>query len=81
MMETTDMELIKFQEEIVMLSNNDNFIIFLVADHESRFLWSALQSFSRIFNLKHGSEAEELTVVPNYIFEDTADLIKLTFGR
>ncbi len=54
-METTDMELIKFQEEIVMLSNNDNFIIFLVADHESRFLWSALHSFSRIFNLKHGS--------------------------
>ncbi|MHA1237107.1 MAG: hypothetical protein ACTSQ9_05545, partial [Candidatus Hodarchaeales archaeon] len=34
MMETTDIELIKFQEEIVMLSNNDNFIIFLVADHE-----------------------------------------------
>ena len=81
MIETTDIEMIKFQEEIVMLSTNDNFIIFLVADHESRFLWSALHGFSRVFNLKHGSEAEELTVVPNYIFEDTADLIKMTFGR
>jgi len=81
MIETTDIELIKFQEEIVMLSNNENFIIFLVADHESRFLWSALHGFTRIFTLKHGSEAEELTVVPNYIFEDTGDLIKLTFGR
>jgi hypothetical protein len=81
MIQTTDIEMIKFQEEIVMLSTNDNFIIFLVADHESRFLWSALHGFSRVFNLKHGSEAEELTVVPNYIFEDTAELIKMTFGR
>ncbi len=81
MIETTDIEMIKFQEEIVMISNNSNFIVFLVADHESRFLWSALHGFSRVFNLKHGSEAEELTVVPNYVYEDTADLIKLTFGR
>ena len=81
MIETTDIKMIQFQKEIIMLSNNDNFITFIIADHASRFLWSALEAFSRFFNLKYGSEAEELTVVPKYVFEGTFDLVRLAFGR
>ncbi len=81
MIETTDVKMIQFQEDIIMLSNNDNFITFIIADHTSRFLWSALAAFSRFFNLKYGSEAEELTVVPKHVFEGAYDLVKMAFGR
>lgn len=80
MMETTNMEMIEFQEQIILLSNNDNFITFLIADHESRFLWSAVNAFCKYFNLKYGTDAEELTVVPRHVFEDAASLVKLAFG-
>lgn len=80
MMETTNMEMIEFQEQIILLSNNENFITFLIADHESRFLWSAVKAFSKFFNLKYGTDAEELTVVPRHVFEDAASLVKLAFG-
>ncbi|MHA1978446.1 MAG: hypothetical protein ACW98F_04835 [Candidatus Hodarchaeales archaeon] len=81
MIETTDVKMIQFQKEIIMLSNSENFLTFIIADHTSRFLWSALDAFTRIFNLKYGSEAEELTVVPKHVFEGTFDLVKLAFGR
>ena len=81
MIETTDVKMIQFQEDIIMLSNNDNFVTFIIADHTSRFLWSALAAFSRFFNLKYGSEAEELTVVPKHVFEGAYDLVKMAFGR
>ena len=80
MMETTNMEMIEFQEQSILLSNNENFITFLIADHESRFLWSAVKAFSKFFNLKYGTDAEELTVVPRHVFEDAASLVKLAFG-
>ncbi len=81
MIETTDVKMIQFQEETIMLSNNENFLTFIIADHASRFLWSALDAFSQFFNLKYGSEAEELTVVPKHVFEGAFDLVKLAFGR
>lgn len=81
MIETTDVKMIQFQEEIIMLSNNENFVTFVIADHASRFLWIALDSFSRFFNLKYGSEAEELTVVPKHVFDGTIEIVKLAFGR
>jgi hypothetical protein len=81
MIETTDVKMIQFQEEIIMLSNNENFITFIIADHASRFLWSALAAFTRFFNLKYGSEAEELTVVPKHVFEGAFELVKMAFGR
>ncbi|MHA2053500.1 MAG: hypothetical protein ACW99F_07885 [Candidatus Hodarchaeales archaeon] len=81
MMETTNMEMIEFQEQIILLSDNENFITFLIADHESRFLWSAVKSFSKFFNLKYGTDAQELTVVPRHVFEDAGSLVKLAFGH
>jgi hypothetical protein len=81
MIETTNIKLIQFQEQIIMLSNNENFITFIIADHTSRFLWSAIDSFSRFFNLKYGSDAEELTVVPKHVFEGALELVNLAFGR
>jgi hypothetical protein len=81
MMETTNMEMIEFQEQIILLSNNENFITFLIADHESRFLWSAVKGFSKFFNLKYGTDAQELTVVPRHVFEDASSLVKLAFGH
>jgi hypothetical protein len=81
MIETTEMHLIQFQEQIIMLSNNKNFVTFLIADHTSRFLWNALNAFSQIFNLRFGSDAKELTVVPKHVFEDAFEIVKLTFGR
>jgi hypothetical protein len=81
MIETTEVEMIQFQEQIIMLSNNDNFITFLITDHTSRFLWTALASFSQMFYLKYGSDAKEMTVVPKHVFEDTFEIIKIAFGR
>ena len=80
MIETTEMQMIQFQEQIIMLSNNKNFITFLIADHTSRFLWNALNAFSQIFTLKFGSDAKELTVVPKHVFEDALEIVRLTFG-
>ncbi len=80
MMENTNMEMIEFQEQIILLSNNENFITFLIADHESRFLWSAVKAFSKFFNLKYGTDAQELTVVPRHVFEDAVSIVKLAFG-
>jgi hypothetical protein len=81
MIETTDVRMIQFQEEIIMLSNNENFLTFIIADHASRFLWSAIDAFSRFFNLKYGSEAEELTVVPKHVFDGAFEIVRLAFGR
>ncbi len=81
MIQTTNIKLIQFEKKQLMLAYNDNFITFLIVDRVSQFLWSALESFCRMFNLRYGNEAGELTVVPVYIFDDAVELVALAFGR
>ncbi|MFX0125288.1 MAG: hypothetical protein ACFFAE_16795 [Candidatus Hodarchaeota archaeon] len=77
---TKNIRMIHFQENKIMLSHHDNFIVFLVVDNITKFLWSALDSFSNMFNLKYGPEEQELSIVPKSLFEDANILLTLAFG-
>ena len=65
----------------IMLSQNENFIVYLLVDRVSSFLWSALDSFATMFNLKYGLEDQEYAVVTKNIFDDAETLLKIAFGR
>jgi hypothetical protein len=81
MIKTKNIRMIHFQNSRIMLSHHDNFVVFLVVDKITGFLWSALESFTNMFNLKYGPEDQELAIVPKSLFEDTNILLKLAFGR
>jgi hypothetical protein len=77
---TKNIRMIHFQDNKIMLSHHDNFIVFLVVNNITKFLWSALDSFSNMFNLKYGPEEQEISVVPKCLFEDANILLNLAFG-
>ncbi|MFX0184125.1 MAG: hypothetical protein ACFE95_13665 [Candidatus Hodarchaeota archaeon] len=81
MIKTKNIRMIHFQNSRIMLSHHDNFVVFLVVDKITSFLWSALESFTNMFNLKYGPDEQELAIVPKSLFEDTNILLKLAFGR
>ncbi|MFX0150796.1 MAG: hypothetical protein ACFFAJ_08460 [Candidatus Hodarchaeota archaeon] len=77
---TKNIRMIHFQENKIMLSHHDSFIVFLVVDNITKFLWSALDSFSNMFNLKYSPEEQEISIVPKSLFEDANILLNLAFG-
>lgn len=81
LIKSRNIQLIHFQDKNIMLSHNDNFIVFLMVDRVTGFLWGALESFNRMFNLNYSSEFQELSVVPKHLFNDAEGLLKLAFGR
>lgn len=81
MIHTKSIKMIHFQDKKIMLSHNENFIIALFVDRISSFLWSALESFGKMFNLKYGLSDQVLSVVPKSVFDDAEILVKLAFGR
>ncbi|UCE12971.1 MAG: hypothetical protein JSV04_12365 [Candidatus Heimdallarchaeota archaeon] len=80
MIKTKNIQMIHFQNKIIMLSHNESFVVFLVVDRVTSFLWSALESFSTIFNLKYGLETLQYSVVPKNVFIDTEQLVNVAFG-
>lgn len=80
MIKTKNIQMIHFQNKIIMLSHCESFVVFLIVDRVTKFLWSALNSFSNMFNLKHGLEAHQYSVVPKNAFNDTELLVKVAFG-
>ena len=81
MIHTKSIKMIHFQDKKIMLSHNENFVIALIVDRISSFLWSALESFGKMFNLKYGISNQVLSVVPKSVFDDAEILLKLAFGR
>jgi hypothetical protein len=80
LIKSRNIQLIHFQDKNILLSHNDNFIVFLMVDRVTGFLWGALESFNRMFNLNYSSEFQELAVVPKHLFNDAEVLLKLAFG-
>ncbi|MFX1507163.1 MAG: hypothetical protein ACFFDC_13870 [Promethearchaeota archaeon] len=81
MIHAEKIRMIQFQDRKIMLSQNENFIVFLLVDRISSFLWSALDSFATMFNLKYGLEDQEYAVVTKNVFDDAETLLKIAFGR
>jgi hypothetical protein len=81
MINAEQIRMIQFLDKKIMLSQNDNFIFFLLVDRISSFLWSALDSFGTMFNLKYGLEDQEYAVVSKNVFDDAEILLKIAFGR
>ncbi len=81
MIHTENIRMIQFLDRKIMLSQNENFIVFLLVDRVSSFLWSALDSFSSMFNLKYGLEDQEYAVVTKNVFDEAEVLLKIAFGR
>jgi hypothetical protein len=81
MIHAENIRMIQFLDRKIMLSQNENFIIFLLVDRISGFLWSALDSFATMFNLKYGLEDQEYAVVTKNVFDDAETLLKIAFGR
>ncbi|UCG04173.1 MAG: hypothetical protein JSW11_09335 [Candidatus Heimdallarchaeota archaeon] len=81
MINTENIRMIQFLDKKIMLSQNENFIIFLLVDRISSFLWSALDSFGTMFNLKYGLEDQEYAVVIKNFFDEAESLLKIAFGR
>ncbi len=81
MIKTKNIKMIHFQDKMIMLSHNENFVTFLIVDRVTSFLWGALASFSNMFNLKYGLDDHEYSVVPKSVFKDAKTLLKLTFGH
>lgn len=81
MIQTKNINVIQFQDKKIMLSHTENFVVFLVVDRITRFLWSALNSFGNMFNLKYSLDDQEYSVVSKDVFDDAEILLKLAFGR
>ena len=81
MINAEQIRMIQFLDKKIMLSQNDNFIFFLLVDRISSFLWSALDSFGTMFNLKYGLEDQEYAVVSKNVFDGAETLLKIAFGR
>lgn len=81
MIHTQNIRMIQFLDKKIMLSQNENFIVFLLVDRLSSFLWSALDSFGNMFNLKYGLEDQDYAVVIKNAFDDAESLLKIAFGR
>ncbi|MFX0125607.1 MAG: hypothetical protein ACFFAE_18435 [Candidatus Hodarchaeota archaeon] len=81
MIHPENIRMIQFLDKKIMLSQNENFIVFLLVDRISSFLWSALDSFGNMFNLKYGLEDQEYAVVMKDVFDDADNLLKIAFGR
>ncbi|MFX0211626.1 MAG: hypothetical protein ACFFDT_36960 [Candidatus Hodarchaeota archaeon] len=81
MIHAKNIRMIHFQDKKIMLSQNENFITFLIADRISSFLWNALDSFGNMFNLKYGLDDQEYAVITKNIFSDAEHLLKIAFGR
>jgi len=81
MIHAENIRMIQFLDKKIMLSQNENFIVFLLVDRISSFLWSALDSFATMFNLKYGLEDQEYAVVTKNVFDDAETLLKIAFGR
>ncbi|MFX0051682.1 MAG: hypothetical protein ACFE8U_10370, partial [Candidatus Hermodarchaeota archaeon] len=65
---TKNIRMIHFQENKIMLSHHDSFIVFLVVDNITKF------------NLKYSPEEQEISIVPKSLFEDANILLNLAFG-
>lgn len=81
MIHSKNINVIQFQDKKIMLSHSENFVVFLVVDRITSFLWSALDSFSNMFNLKYGLDDQEYSVVQKNIFKDAEILLMIAFGR
>lgn len=81
MVNPQNLTMIEFQDYQVALYYHEKFLALLVADKITSYLWSALTSFSNMFNLNFGSDInKELSLVPQSIFEGAKSLIDLSFG-
>ena len=80
MIESENIRTISFQNKVIMLAQREQFIVFLVVDRISSYLWSALESFTNMFNLNYGLEDQDYTIVPKNIFEDADKLLKVAFA-
>ncbi|MFX1283181.1 MAG: hypothetical protein ACFFB5_05975 [Promethearchaeota archaeon] len=81
MVQAKNIRMIHFLDKKIMLSQNENFILFLMVDRISSFLWSALDSFGNMFNLKYGLDDIEYAVITKNVFKDAESLLKIAFGR
>ncbi|MHA2247360.1 MAG: hypothetical protein ACXADY_20605 [Candidatus Hodarchaeales archaeon] len=81
MIHSKNIKVVQFQDKIIMLSHSENFVVFLVVDRITSFLWSALDSFSNMFNLKYGLDDQEYSVVQKNVFKDAELLLMIAFGR
>lgn len=81
MIQTKNINVIQFQDMKIMLSHSENLVVFLVVDRITSFLWSALDSFSNMFNLKYGLDDQEYSVVQKNVFKDADILLMIAFGR
>jgi hypothetical protein len=81
MIQTKNVTMIRFQDKHIALSYHESFLVILIAERITGFLWNAIDSFGRMFNLKYGSEQLELAVVPKAIFDDAVNLVDIAFGR
>ncbi len=81
MVHAKNIRMIHFLDKKIMLSQNENFILFLMVDRISSFLWSALDSFGNMFNLKYGLDDQEYAVITKNVFTDAEHLLKIAFGR
>ncbi|MFX0015862.1 MAG: hypothetical protein ACFFB2_15240 [Promethearchaeota archaeon] len=82
MVHAKNIRMIHFQDKKIMLSQKENFIILLLVDRISSFLWSALDSFGNMFNLKYSLDNQEkYAIITKNVFNDAEQLMKIAFGR
>lgn len=80
MIESENIRMITFQNKQIMLAQRKQFVTFLVVDRISSYLWSALESFTNMFNLTYDLEEQNYTIVPKNVFDDADKLLKIAFG-
>lgn len=79
MIETKKMTQIHFQDKRIALSYHESFLCVLIADKITKFSSDALESFSRMFNLRFNVDEHDLGIVMKSVFEDGKNLVTLAF--